>query len=261
MKSFKLLIAAITILAGSLQLYSQSDLFNTAQYKMSLIYVLEDGTNASAVAYDPSENVYYAVIAGNESFPLEKFDASGNSLYTSNAGVDTRGLWWNSKSKSLEINAYGDNGYYRVDLDGYGNLSGFAIQLVTGMNQPGEQSVAAFDDKKQLLYFFLDGAIYSYSVKNGKESKKHIYLDIPVSLDDINYTTVIYTGVKGKEFGLLNYVDGDILFFDKKGKNTGSVNLPDDAPVNSYFRFSYANGLVWLYSTDYRTWYGYKIFR
>jgi hypothetical protein len=261
MKPMKIVLLAFAGLVFTSQIYAQSELLGTAQYKLSLAFQLEDGTNASAVAFDPGNKVYYAVIAGNESFPLEKFDEYGNSLSTSNAGVDTRGMWWNPKTKSLELNAYGDNGYYRVEFDSYGNLSGSSFQLISGQNQPDAQSVAAFDEKKQLLYFYYDGAVYSYSFKNGKAGKKQVYLDIPVSTDDINYTTVIYTGIKGKEFGLLDYSDAKVLFFDRKGKNTGTVRLPDDAEVNSYFRFSYANNMVWLYSVDNRVWYGYKIFR
>jgi hypothetical protein len=262
MKMNRFCIITAFLLTGSLPLISQPAIRQTAELKTSLAFTMESGTNGSAVAFNPLEKVYYCVMAGNEEYPLEKLDLKGNHLAGAIAGVDVRGMWWNPKSGSLEVNAFGDLGYYKIDLEENGDPSGIVIQLVSGQNQPSEQSTAAFDPVKQKLFFCKDGIVFTYNLKNGRSSKKKIFLDIPVESEKINANTLIYTGIKGIEFGLLNYVDSELLLFDRKsGKNTGKVRFANNAPMGEALRFSYANQMVWLYNAEYRIWYGYDIFK
>ena len=251
----------IFLLLANSASYSQSALLGIAELKVSLAVSEKAGNNGTAVAYNPLENIYFAVFAGSEEFPMEKFDSLGGCLSSAKAGIDVRGMWWDPKTKSLEVNAFGDQGYFKMVLDENGNPAGEAINFIQGRKQPSEQNVAAFDPLKQRLFFYLDGTVYSYSLKNGKQGKKDLVLEIPVDLSQINSNSMIYTGIKGIEIGILNYIDSKLLLFDlKSGKLSGSVKFIHNAPMNEAFGFSYANNMVWLYNKEYRIWYGYKIF-
>jgi hypothetical protein len=241
---------------------AQPVLRNLAELKLSLAFTKESGTYGTAVAFNPKENAYFAVIEGNKDYPLEKFDQNGSSISASVAGIDVRGMWWNPKTGALESNAFSGLGYYKLELSPNGDPIGTAIQILPGKNQPYEQSVGTFDPVKQEIFFYSIGAIYSYSRKNGKAGKRVLFLDLPVEIEKINNTSLIYTGIKGIEFGLLNFVDSEVLFFDKKtGRNTGIVSFIHNAPVNDTYCFSFANKLVWLYNSEYRIFYGYEIFK
>lgn len=221
------------------------------------------GTNGSAVAWNPDKQLYYAVIAGNEEYPLETFNSDGKFLYTAEAGADLRGLWYNPKTKTLEGNGYNDYGLFKGHL----TIDGYAVDVKSckkeGRFQPSENSCGAYDSKKNLLYF-LDGTyLAAYSASNGK-----IMSSTPISgledgfylEDDANKTSLIYTGVKGYEIGILDYNENRILLLNKKGKQTAIVNLPYEAVTNYAFWTAYANDKLWLYDSDTRTWTSYILF-
>ena len=189
---------------------------------MALKFKGEDGTNASAVVWNPDKKVYYSVIAGNADFPLETFSQSGNVQYTGTAGVDTRGLWYNNSTSKLEGNGYGDVGYFFSNLNASGEPRSAEVSC-SGQNQPDGNCVAAFDGKK--LFFYYEGKIYSYSTK-GKAGKSFEAQNLPAGISVLNATTVVYTGRKGEEFGLLDYDAKRVYLLDKKGKYKASVTFP-----------------------------------
>lgn len=219
------------------------------------------GTNGCAVVYNPTAGLYYACIAGNASFPLEVFSQSGDNVYQTEAGSDVRGMWWNPKTKQLEANGYGDYGIVGMSLDGMGYPSLGNSSILPGADhQPDPNSCGAYDGKKLIWYF--DGSqLLSYSRKSGNfVGSRSINSDIP-SIDDVNYTSVIYTGVKGMELGILDHAHNKVLLICKKtGAVNGTVILPNNAVCNNAFRFAYANKHVFLFDVDTRTWTGYQIF-
>lgn len=237
-----------------------SSVFAQKSYKATEVFTLEfalsDGTNASAVTWNPDKKVFYSVIAGNASFPLETFDEFGEQINSNEAGVDARGLWYNLKTKQLEGNGPGETGVFTIGFNNSGEKKTVKI-LIEGKNQPENQSVGAFDSKKQIIYYYSDGMIYSYLRKNGKQKSAMKITDCPADLSDINSTTVIFTGIKNQELGLLDYNSQKVYLFNLKGKHTATINLPENAPTNDAFRFSFANNYIWLYDIDTRMWTGY----
>ena len=219
------------------------------------------GTNGCAVVYNPTAGLYYACIAGNSSFPLEVFSTSGANVYQTEAGSDVRGMWWNAKTKQLEANCYGDYGIVGMSLDGMGYPSlGNSSILAGGDHQPDVNSCGAYDGKKLIWYF--DGSqLLSYSRKTGNPVGRLSITSNAPSIDDVNYTSVIYTGVKTMELGILDHAHNRVLLVNKKtGEVTGTVTLPYGAVTNSAFRFAYANKHVFLFDIDSRIWTGYQIF-
>jgi hypothetical protein len=229
----------------------------TAKVAVSLKFQSKDGTNASAVTWNPIKKVYYSVIAGNASFPLESYNSAGEQINTEEAGIDARGLWYNSKTKQLEGNGQGETGIFSIKWNTSGKNKEVKI-LIEGKNQPANQCVGAFDSKKQIIYYYSNGKIYSYFRKNGKQKSSFNITNSQIDLENINSTTVIFTGIKNQELGLLDYYLHKVYLFDLKGKLTAIINLPENASTNNAFRFSFANNYIWLYDVDSRSWTGYS---
>jgi hypothetical protein len=220
------------------------------------------GKNGASVAYNPIAKLYYCVIAGNETYPLETFDRNGMNVYQSEAYNDLRGLWWNPKEKALEGNCYAETGIVSLGLaeNGYA-WTGNQVIFSGSDHQPDAQSVGTYDPKKKEILYYDDGIIVGYSRKDGSPTKTYIQLDLPVDEYDINWTTLVFTGEKKMELGVLNPNEKRVYLFNRKdGSYTGTLIFPADAPTYETFNFAYANGFFFLFDQDERKWIGYKVF-
>jgi hypothetical protein len=216
----------------------------------------ENGTNAIAVTYNPKNDLYYTVFAGNAAYPLEVFDGKGNNKYSAEIGVDVRGLWYNEKKKTLEGLVYPKKGKFSIDLD-YSGMPGSLKQInASPSGIPSDQSTASYTGKTLLL--FNGESVYCLNPANLKLKFTVNLTNIPTN--KVNYTTVVYTGVKGYELAFYNSSENKIYFADMKGFQTGTTKLPADAPQAEAFRFSYTNNLLWLYNAEDRVWFGYRVF-
>lgn len=226
--------------------------------KLKLTYQQEGGTNASAVTWHPIFKQYYAVIAGNETFPMESFNKKGKPMSQGEAGIDTRGLYYNDATEQLEGNGAGSSGYFSVKLGQTGSVLGSVKVIAAGMSQPDFQSVGTYDPVQMNLVFYQDGNIFSYDAETGDQIES-----IQIGVKNIgayNATSIGCTGNEEFPFALLNVERNRIDFFDYEGELAASSNLPEDAVTNDLFWYSFTNGHVFLYDSDTRTWTGYKVF-
>jgi hypothetical protein len=224
--------------------------------------VQSSGTNGSAVAWDSKNSVYVTVIAGNAEFPREVFGPQGEATADNTAGFDWRGLWYNPSNGKLEGNGAGDSGWAAFTIDD-GEWPGDVKVIEQGEYQPSFQSVGAYDyEKKMVVYLDYDvDGLTMYSRKNPKKTKSlNLGWDKDCDMGNINSTTVGFTGHKGYEYVLLDYNNGRLAFFNRNGKHTATAQLPEDAPLNDAFAFSFANDRAFLYNKQARIWYAYKIF-
>lgn len=219
------------------------------------------GTNGAGLAYNASQGLYYASIAGNESYPLIIFNNQGDLMEQQAIGYDVRGIWYNPKTERLEGNAYAKRGWVAFGMDENAYPTEDVTVFAPGMNQPSSQAVGTIWAKKKAIVFLHNNYIHLHRAKDGAEKKIIELTGIPSSLDDINMYTAIATGVKGYEFGILNHVKKRVYFFNKKGKYTDQCKLPEDAITNDSFRFGYANNRVFLYDVIDRTWTAYQVFK
>jgi hypothetical protein len=222
----------------------------------------DGGRNGSAVVYNPKQELYYSVVAGNADFPLETFNKQGRNVYQSRAYNDMRGLWWNAKEKALEGNCYKDGGIVSFGMTDQGYAgTGNRIIFEGGNHQPSDHACGVYDPKKKEILYYNDGYVTGYSRKDGLPADTYLQLSIPVDDFDINYSNLIFTGEKKMEIGLLDINENKVYLFNKKtGAHTETVNLPSDAITYEAFNFSYANGYVFLFDQSDRKWTGYKIF-
>lgn len=260
----KILLLLLTITA-----FTATNAQTTRKLKKVLELVMPgtDGSNGAAVVWNPAQKKYYAVFAGNETFPMAVFDVAGKEVSDGEltAGYDLRGMWYNPKTKAIEANCYDSTGWVTYKLDAKG-LPGIPDIFLPGMNQPSSQSVATFNPKTNGIYFLSTDGISVYKMDGTPSStltlKKTATGDeIEFSADNpaYNNTTVIFTGIPKAELGVLNIEEKKIdLFSSSTGIFSNSWAIPDDVPLYSYFNFSYANGIVWFFDKDTRIWMGYK---
>lgn len=276
-KSVIFLFALIT--AFSLQSQAQGRLLKKVQ---ELVMPDGDGSNGAGVAFDPVAKRYYAAFAGNSSYPLAVFDLKGKRLSDDylETQADVRGLWYNPVTKKICGNSYDEGGWFYYVNDKAGMPSTMKISR-EGLNQPGAQSVGVYDAKNKKILFLQNETLEVYSEKdatntatialhvgmaNAKEEKNAKDNadggdDAPSSkfTDKYNTTTAIYTGLPGKEIGLLNVYDKKVELYNiLTGYKTQELQLPEEAQVYQSFNFACSNGIFWFFDKDMRTWVGYK---
>lgn len=230
------------------------------------------GTRGATVVWHPVQKKYYAVFAGNIDFPMAVFDEKGKRLSPDEqiAMMDTRGLWYDPVTKLITGNGYDDNGWFTYKLDTKGLPSDLDV-LHEGMNQPDAQSVGTYYPAGKKILFLYDTYVYMYNADG--EMMDSILINWGVkkkdgaqgggiddeAIEDYNYTTVIYTGLKGQELGFLNTAQKQIELYDmQNGFLVKIVPLPETATTESAFNFAYANGTYWLFDMENRKWVGYK---
>ncbi len=248
------------------------DLRETNAEFVMQIKIPEGGANGASVVYNPKEKLYYAAQAGNKVFPLIIFDKSGTivSKEGQETLIDVRGLWYNPKTKRIEGNGYDYAGWFYYDLD----KSGLPEQLVTtkeGLFQPDKNSPGVLNtDDDEVL--FLDGMNVVCYKTDGTDKKKVIQVHLgatsassgtQISASDFdegyNSRSIIYTGIKGAEIGFLNVAKKQVELYDiKSGYMSQVIKIPASFTIETFFNFSYSNGVYWLFDKQARMWMGYK---
>jgi len=231
------------------------------------------GSNGATVAWHPVQGKYYAAMAGNTNYPLAIFNSSGKRLSSDNMATmaDVRGLWYNPIKKTICGNGYGNTGWFQYVLDPKGAVLDIKTDIPE-MVQPNSQAVGVLNIKSNEVMFLDANRVALYS--NVGSFNKHINLHFGLTQkDDIgeefepadetpdgyNYTTAIYTGLKGAEIGVLNTDKKQIELYDfNKGFLTTILTLPESQTVYPSFAFAFSNGMYWLYNKVSRTWTSYK---
>lgn len=246
-------------LAGTLLTTGSFTQTVTLSESLSLSLPGSGGSRGASVAWDPVKKYYYACFAGNSTFPMGVFLESGTRVSDADltTQTDVRGLWYNPASKSVECNGYGDGGLMRYVCGSNGIPTGITV-IHSGSHQPDGQSVGTYDSKGKQILFYHEGMIYSYGLKNGKQRWARA-MSLRSSASQYNSTSVIWNPKRPKDAGLLNVEKRAVEYYNmSNGRFTASVELPYGAPVESSFNFAFANGYIWLFDMDSRTWKGYK---
>lgn len=221
------------------------------------------GTNSCSVAWNPDLQKYYSAIVGNESYPLEVFDARGNHLQTAATYADIRGLWYHPKNKWLEANIYDyhDVLVYELDtaglvIDMYPEESAYELEVY----EP-QAALALNTLTYEYLYFEAASMTIIFIDPDDNLQSRNLEAKIPVGDTAMNPYCIGYTGVKGYEYALLNHAQKKVyLISDETGAVAATITLPAKAVVPVSFGFCFANGRIWLFDKGTRTWTAYKVF-
>lgn len=268
-----LLLVIFTVSVFALQAQKTQTLKQVSELKMPK--TKDDdmpGTRGATVVWHPAQKKYYAVFAGNTDFPLGVFDEKGKRLSPDDqiAMLDTRGLWYDPSTKLIKVNGYSDNGWFTYVLDSKGLPLDLEI-IIDGMRQPDAQSVGTYHPTSKRVLFLYNSTVYMYDDFGDKQDSLIINWGVKKNdgaqgggyddeaEEDYNFTTVIYTAIKGQELGFLNTVKKQIELYDiQSGFLSKIVSLPETAKTEEAFNFAYANGIYWLFDMENRKWVGYK---
>jgi len=229
--------------------------------RLDFMYFVQgsDGYNGLTVAYNPTKQYYYCVFAGNADFPLEVFNAAGESVYSGTTKVDMRGLWYNAKLNCLEGTKF-PSGSFKMFLNNEGIPSNPVSQSGSEFIPPYEQCQVVCDPAKGMMYSYYNGIVYSYQLSTNKLKKKIVLKNSPVNFTNYNPYAMGFTGYKKYELVMYDVYSNQLLFFALNGKFTTSVKMPYGIPYIESFRFSYTNNRVFLYDEEKRAWFAYLLF-
>ncbi|MFN8250966.1 MAG: hypothetical protein U0V75_03710 [Ferruginibacter sp.] len=231
------------------------------------------GTRGASVVWHPVQKKYYASFAGNIGYPMAVFNVAGKRLSgdETTTQVDTRGLWYDPVKKQVCGNAFSEYGWFSYKINTTGLVGDVKIDL-EGKHQPGDQSVGAYNIAKKQVIFLSGSEIWSYNA-DGTEAENKTTLhwgltakdgiaedeDVTETPEGYNNTTAVYTGLPNAEIGVLNIVDKQIELYNiKTGFLSKKLKLPEDAPAEASFNFSYTNGMFWLFDMEGRKWICFK---
>lgn len=266
-------LAAALVMATGLWAQAPQALKKTLELKMPK--TADDdmpGTRGASVVWHPVQKKYYASFAGNIGYPMGVFDATGKRLSDDELTTmaDTRGLWYSPAAKKISGNSYSEGGWFSYALD----AKGIPSEVETdheGMNQPDAQCAGIMNTLTNQVLFLYGSQVYIYNkdaeavdtvmIHWGREKSQGPAddEDPEYANEDYNSTSMIFTGVKGQEIGLLNITNKQIELYDiKSGYRTKVLTLPETAVVEPVFNFAYANGIYWLFNIEMRKWVGYK---
>ena len=234
------------------------------------------GTRGASVCWNPDTKKYYASFAGNSKYPMGVFNSDGKRISDDELTcmADLRGLWYDPAAKKIMANGYNDNGWMYYTLNSIGIPETITTKY-ENMNQPGPQSVGAYDNKLRYIFFLVESRVVFYeNYKNesvriddsvqihwgrkksqGAGSSENLYSEN----EDYNSTSVIATGIKESEIGLLNIASKQIELYNyRDGFLQQTFKLPESATTEAVFNFAFANGIYWLFDINNRKWIGYK---
>ncbi|HRZ42244.1 MAG TPA: hypothetical protein P5228_06030 [Bacteroidales bacterium] len=222
-----------------------------------------EGTNSCSVAWNPDDEKYYSAMVGNESYPLEVFDAKGKHLQTTATGADIRGLWYSPRVNWLEANLYDYQNVIAYELDSAGLLTEeFPEEVAFELEVYEPQAALAYNTETNELLWFEASSMTIYFIDRDYDlTSRYIDLKVPVGDTALNPYCVGYTGVKGYEYAILNHLQKKVyLISDETEAVTATITLPAKAVVPETFGFCFANGRIWLFNNETRTWTAFKVF-
>ncbi len=252
-------------IAVSLLCFYTTNVYGQKTYQLKQQLTLQmpegSGSNGAGVVYIPRTGIYLAAFAGNESFPMVSFNDKGSLLNEYEAGYDVRGFWYNKKAGEVQGNPWDREGIIGMKV----NKKGMPVSyhdVNTTMVPPDENSCGVLNCRKQeVLFLDEDGTIIRYKLPTGEklESIKLEGLNRDM-MKNINRTSMIYTGKKKHELGLLDYVHHEIKLYNlKNGELQAVCKVPDKVDLSTAFNFSYANKLIWIFNKDERVWLGFSM--
>jgi hypothetical protein len=218
-------------------------------------------SNRTGVAFNPNQNLYYSVNAGNSGYPIETFGITGGSpLSTTVQGADYRGIWWNPTISGIEGNTFNSGGLYQHLLAGGTFYASGTATSIASAGMPNSQSMGYGDIANNLVIYYNAGVIHKYTRSTGAFSSSVTISGLPAVTSNLNTYGIVYTGVFGSEAAVYDYVNRCIYFINyNTGAYVSTCQLPIGAPTPGTFRMGFANNRFFLYESTNNQWWGYPI--
>lgn len=271
----KILFLVVVLICFHSHVFSQTT--RQLRKQVELKMPMGSGENGGTVAVSLKTRNLYATVVGNKTYAMAFFNGVGQLVSPPDLSLlaDIRGLWYNPVLKTFQANTFGTGGWVNYVLDDAG-IPYDVKPLFSGQLQPAVNSIAAYNQRENVVYFLKGSVVVSYDVSTGKQVVEKTYplktgytkkvlppvkykIDSTQTLSKYNSTTIIYTGVTNAEFGLLNIETKEIELYSKQdGLLYQKLKLPPEALVKDKFNFAFANNIYFLYEKGKRTWVGYR---
>ena len=285
-----LLLTCLTIL-NTANLHAEIN--KDAEFIFKINLAKEPTTKPQTIAYVPVEKKYYVADGGlaargsDYEAPISKslihtFDEKGKYLDSTRAGFDNRSIYFNQKTRNLEVITYNVS-----TAAGFAPMTGiFSLEigdkgLLTAKSEVVSQPSASFgsagtmpshDPKNNLYYAKQENSNVVFVVDaKSKELKQEIKLDFDtpgVLHHDVASHFIAFTEKPGEELILLDVDHKRFLIYDKDGKYQGASALPKSLKVRAQNHFSglgyTSNGYYFVYIAsdgEFGSYHAFKVLK
>jgi DNA-binding beta-propeller fold protein YncE len=285
-----LLLTCLTIL-NTANLHAEINM--NAEFIFKINLAKEPTTKPQTIAYVPVEKKYYVADGGlaargsDYEAPISKslihtFDEKGKYLDSTRAGFDNRSIYFNQKTRNLEVITYNVS-----TAAGFAPMTGiFSLEigdkgLLTAKSEVVSQPSASFgsagtmpshDPKNNLYYAKQENSNVVFVVDaKSKELKQEIKLDFDtpgVLHHDVASHFIAFTEKPGEELILLDVDHKRFLIYDKDGKYQGASALPKSLKVRAQNHFSglgyTSNGYYFVYIAsdgEFGSYHAFKVLK
>ena len=285
-----LLLTCLTIL-NTANLHAEIN--KDAEFIFKINLAKEPTTKPQTIAYVPVEKKYYVADGGlaargsDYEAPISKslihtFDEKGKYLDSTRAGFDNRSIYFNQKTRNLEVITYNVS-----TAAGFAPMTGiFSLEigdkgLLTAKSEVVSQPSASFgsagtmpshDPKNNLYYAKQENSNVVFVVDaQSKELKQEIKLDFDtpsVLHHDVASHFIAFTEKPGEELILLDVDHKRFLIYDKDGKYQGASALPKSLKVRAQNHFSglgyTSNGYYFVYIAsdgEFGSYHAFKVLK
>ncbi len=285
-----LLLTCLTVL-NTANLHAEIN--KNAEFIFKINLAKEPTTKPQTIAYVPVEKKYYVADGGlaargsDYEAPISKslihtFDEKGKYLDSTRAGFDNRSIYFNQKTRNLEVITYNVS-----TAAGFAPMTGiFSLEigdkgLLTAKSEVVSQPSASFgsagtmpshDPKNNLYYAKQENSNVVFVVDaKSKELKQEIKLDFDtpgVLHHDVASHFIAFTENPGEELILLDVDHKRFLIYDKDGKYQGASALPKSLKVRAQNHFSglgyTSNGYYFVYIAsdgEFGSYHAFKVLK
>jgi DNA-binding beta-propeller fold protein YncE len=285
-----LLLTCLTVL-NTANLHAEIN--KDAEFIFKINLAKEPSTKPQTIAYVPVEKKYYVADGGlaargsDYEAPISKslihtFDEKGKYLDSTRAGFDNRSIYFNQKTRNLEVITYNVS-----TAAGFAPMTGiFSLEigdkgLLTAKSEVVSQPSASFgsagtmpshDPKNNLYYAKQENSNVVFVVDaKSKELKQEIKLDFDtpgVLHHDVASHFIAFTEKPGEELILLDVDHKRFLIYDKDGKYQGASALPKSLKVRAQNHFSglgyTSNGYYFVYIAsdgEFGSYHAFKVLK
>ena len=285
-----LLLTCLTVL-NTANLHAEIN--KDAEFIFKINLAKEPTTKPQTIAYVPVEKKYYVADGGlaargsDYEAPISKslihtFDEKGKYLDSTRAGFDNRSIYFNQKTRNLEVITYNVS-----TAAGFAPMTGiFSLEigdkgLLTAKSEVVSQPSASFgsagtmpshDSKNNLYYAKQENSNVVFVVDaKSKELKQEIKLDFDtpgVLHHDVASHFIAFTEKPGEELILLDVDHKRFLIYDKDGKYQGASALPKSLKVRAQNHFSglgyTSNGYYFVYIAsdgEFGSYHAFKVLK
>jgi hypothetical protein len=213
------------------------------------------------IAFNPIKNLYYASSGGGPCNNMATYTTTGGApLNLTSVCYDSRGLWWNTNTNTLEGNSYNSAGIYTVTLNGVTGYPtggpGGGANFPANNLQPSDQHGGQYDPTTNQVIYRNNLTIVKYNRTTSALVSTTPITGLPAGFGSLSVYG-FYIGTPGAEYAIYDYTNKRAYLINyTTGAYVSTVQFPLTAGNANFYELSYSNGMFWIHNGS--VWIGYK---